>query len=161
MRMTMIRLTPTPCVQSARRWTRWRLHETITWHVDLGRRWCENGSDPYARSVGQHQLPAYRATRANFRVSSGVWNVILMTAGPNTNPTECNREKLVNALEEALIKQLEVAIYSNEIWEKALDVVCKRIASGEVSDNMLLHIVLSLSKSTAVVLSCTAERRRS
>jgi hypothetical protein len=84
-----------------------------------------------------------------------------MTAGPNTNSTECNREKLVNALcDEALIKQLEAAIYSNEIWEKALDVVCKRIASGEVSDNMLLHVVLSLSKSTAV-LSCTAERRRS
>ena len=95
-----------------------------------------------------------------FRVPSGVWNV-LMTAGPNTNSTECNREKLVNASsDEALIKQLEAAIYSNEIWEKALDVVCKRIASGEVSDNMLLHVALSLSKSTAV-LSCTAERRRS
>ena len=94
-----------------------------------------------------------------FRVPSGVWNV-LMTAGPNTNSTECNREKLVNASsDEALIKQLEAAIYSNEIWEKALDVVCKRIASGEVSDNMLLHVALSLSKSTAV-LSCTAERRR-
>jgi hypothetical protein len=84
-----------------------------------------------------------------------------MTAGPNTNSTECNREKLVNALrDEALIKQLEAAIYSNEIWEKALDVVCKRIASGEISDNMLLHVVVSLSKSTAI-LSCTAERRRS
>jgi serine/threonine protein phosphatase PrpC len=84
-----------------------------------------------------------------------------MTAGPNTNSTECNREKLVNALsDEALIKQLEAAIYSNEIWEKALDVVCKRIASGEVSDNMLLHVVVSLSKSTAV-LSYAAERRRS
>jgi len=44
-----------------------------------------------------------------------VWNV-LMTAGPNTNSTECTREKLVNALrDEALIKQLEAAIYSNEI----------------------------------------------
>ena len=84
-----------------------------------------------------------------------------MTAGPNTNSTECNREKLVNALpDEALIKQLEAAIYSNEIWEKALDVVRKRIASREVSDNMLLRVVVSLSKSTAV-LSCTAERRRS
>ena len=77
----------------------------------------------------------------------------------NTNSTECNREKLVNALpDEAL--QLEAAIYSNEVWEKALDVVRKRIASREVSDNMLLHLVVSLSKSTAV-LSCTAERRRS
>jgi hypothetical protein len=68
-----------------------------------------------------------------------------MTAGPSTNSTECNREKLVNALrDEALIKQLEAAIYSNEISQKALDVVCKRIASGEVSDNMLLHVALSL-----------------
>ena len=83
-----------------------------------------------------------------------------MTAGPNTNSTECNREKLVNALPgEALIKQLEAAIYSNEIWQKALDVV-RAIASRQVSDNMLLHVVVSLSKSTAV-LSCTAERRRS
>ena len=80
-----------------------------------------------------------------------------MTAGPNTNSTECNREKLVNALRgEALIKQLEAAIYSNEIWEKALDVVCKRIASGEVGDNILLHVVSSLSKSIAA-LKCTAE----
>ena len=95
-----------------------------------------------------------------FRVPSGVWNV-LMTAGPSTNSTECNREKLVNALrDEALIKQLAAAIYSTDIWQKALDVVCKRIASGEVSDNMLLRVLLSLSKSAAV-LSCTAERRRS
>src|SRR2546429_3295447 len=95
-----------------------------------------------------------------FRVPSGMWNV-LITAGPNTDSTECNREKLVNALrDEALIKQLEAAIYSNEIWEKAIDVVRKRIASREVSDNMLLRVAVSLSKSTAV-LSCTAERRRS
>ena len=70
-----------------------------------------------------------------------------MTAGRNTNSTECNREEIVNALrDEALIKQLEAAIYANEIWEKALDVVCKRIASGEVSDNMLLRVLVSLSK---------------
>ena len=80
-----------------------------------------------------------------------------MTAGPSTNSTECNREKLVNALRaEALIKQLEAAIYSNEIWEKALDVIRKRISSREVSENMLLHVVVSLSKSTAV-LKCSAE----
>jgi len=66
-----------------------------------------------------------------------------MTAGPNTNSTECNREKIVTALrDEALIKQLEAAIYSNEILEKALDVVRKRIASGEVSDNMLLRVLV-------------------
>jgi hypothetical protein len=82
-----------------------------------------------------------------------------MTAGPSTTSTECNREKLVDALgDEALIKQVEAAIYSNEIWQKALDVVRKRLASGELSDNMLLHVVASLSKSSAV-LSCTAEWR--
>jgi hypothetical protein len=70
-----------------------------------------------------------------------------MTAGPSTNSTECNREKIVNTLrDEALIKQLEAAIYSNEILEKALGVVRKRIASGEVSDNMLLRVLVSLSK---------------
>jgi hypothetical protein len=70
-----------------------------------------------------------------------------MTAGPSTNSTEYNREKLVNALrDEALIKQLEAAINSNKIWEKALDVVCKRIASGEVSDNMLLRVWFPLAK---------------
>jgi hypothetical protein len=53
--------------------------------------------------------------------------------------------------DEALIKQLEAAIYSNEIWEKALDVLCKRIASGEVSDNMLLRVLVSLSKITTVL----------
>jgi hypothetical protein len=62
--------------------------------------------------------------------------------------------------DEALIKQLEAAIYSTDIWQKAIDVVRKRIASREVSDNMLLRVAVSLSKSTAV-LSCTAERRRS
>jgi hypothetical protein len=83
-----------------------------------------------------------------------------MTAGPSTNSTECNREKLVNALcDEALIKQLEAAIYSTDIWQKALDVLRKRIASRELSENMLLHVVVSLSKSTAV-LKCTAGRRR-
>ena len=157
----MIRLTPIPCVHSARRLTRCDLPRD---HPDVAHRprtkVVRKGSNPYAPAVGQHQLPGYRATRANFAFRPASWNV-LMTAGPNTNSTECNREKLVNALpDEALIKQLEAAIYSNEIWEKALDVVRKRIASREVSDNMLLHVAVSLSKSTAV-LSCTAERRRS
>ena len=71
-----------------------------------------------------------------------------MTTGPNTKSAEGNGEKLVNALrDEAQIKQLEAAIHSQEILEKALDVLRKRIASREVSDNMLLRIVVSLSKS--------------
>jgi hypothetical protein len=58
--------------------------------------------------------------------------------------------------DENLIKQLEAGIYSTGIWQKALDLLRKRIASGEVSDNMLLHIVVSLSKSSAALAA--AER---
>jgi hypothetical protein len=76
--------------------------------------------------------------------------------GANTSSTEGDRA----LCDDALIKQLEVAIYATDIWQKALDVLRKRIASGEVNENMLLHVVLSLSKSTAL-LKCTAERRRS
>src|SRR5262245_26890970 len=118
MRMTMIRLTPIPCVSSlrvvdsARRLTRCDL---LRDHPDVAHRSrtkvMRKCSDPYAPAVGQHQTPC----------------------------------------DEALIKQLESAIYTNEIWEKALDVLCKRIASGEVSDNMLLRVLVSLSKSTAVL----------
>ena len=75
-----------------------------------------------------------------------------MTIGPNNKPAETNRENLVDASRrEALIKHLEAAIYSTEIWQKALDVLCKRIASREVSDKMLLRIVVSLSKSNSFV----------
>jgi hypothetical protein len=51
--------------------------------------------------------------------------------------------------DEALIKQLEAAIHLTEIWQKAVDVLRKRIDSGEVSDHMLLHILRSLAKSGA------------
>jgi hypothetical protein len=67
---------------------------------------------------------------------------------PNTVRTG-DREKLVNAMrDEALIKQLKDAMYSERIREKALDVLVKRIASGEISADMLLRIIVSLSKST-------------
>jgi hypothetical protein len=72
-----------------------------------------------------------------------------MTTGPNTNTksAERDREKLVNALrDEVLIKQLEAAIDSQEIYKKALDLIDKRLVSGEVSDHMLLRILVSLSK---------------
>jgi hypothetical protein len=69
---------------------------------------------------------------------------------PNPNSAKRNRKTHVTALsDEALIKQLEAAINSTEILEKALDVLQKRIASRELSDNMLLRIVASLSKSAA------------
>jgi hypothetical protein len=73
-----------------------------------------------------------------------------MSSGPNSNSAKRNRKTHVTALsDEALIKQLEAAIDSQEILEKALDVIHKRLDSGEVSDNMLLRILVSLAKSTA------------
>ena len=67
---------------------------------------------------------------------------------PNTVRTD-DREKLVNAMRDAaLIKQLKDAMYSERIREKALDVLDKRIASGEMSIDMLLRIFVSLGKST-------------
>ena len=80
-----------------------------------------------------------------------------MTAEPNINSAELCREEARRCLcDETVIKQLEAAIYSTGIWQKAVDVLRKRIASGEVSDNMLLHIVASLSKSSALLAA--AER---
>jgi hypothetical protein len=80
-----------------------------------------------------------------------------MTAEPSINSAEFCREEACRSLcDETVIKQIEAAIYSTDIWQKALDVLRKRIASGEVSDNMLLHVVVSLSKSIAVLAA--AER---
>jgi uncharacterized membrane protein len=53
---------------------------------------------------------------------------------------------------EAPIKQLEAATYAARIWQKALDLLDKRMASGEMSDSMLLRLVVSLGKSTADLL---------
>jgi hypothetical protein len=54
----MIRLTPIPCVSLLRD------------HSDVAHRprikVVRKCSDPYAPAVGQHQLPGYKATRANF-----------------------------------------------------------------------------------------------
>jgi hypothetical protein len=73
-----------------------------------------------------------------------------MSSRPNANSAKRYRKTHVTALsDEALTKQLEAAIDSHEIWQKALDVLHKRIASAEVSDNMLLRIVVSLGKSAA------------
>jgi hypothetical protein len=73
-----------------------------------------------------------------------------MSNRPNANSAKRNRKTHVPALsDEDLIKQLKAAIDSEEICEKALDVIHQRIASGEVSDNNLLRILVSLSKSAA------------
>jgi hypothetical protein len=84
-----------------------------------------------------------------------------MSTGPNTNSADCNREKLVSLLrDEALVKQLEAANHLNEIGQKAVDVILKRMAGHEVSAHMLLRIVVSLSKSTAFVKFDLGPRRR-
>jgi hypothetical protein len=73
-----------------------------------------------------------------------------MIKKPNNSLAGGGRGKRVAPLsEEALIKQLEAAIHSNEIWQKALDLIHKRLASGEVSEHMLLRIIVCLSKSAA------------
>ncbi len=83
-----------------------------------------------------------------------------MTAGPSINSAEFCREEACQSLcDETVIKQLEAGIYSTDIWQKAVDVLRNRVASGEVSDNMLLRVVVSLGKSTAI-LRYIAERRR-
>jgi uncharacterized membrane protein len=63
--------------------------------------------------------------------------------------------------DETLIKRLEAVISSVEIWEKALDVLRKRIASGEISNNMLLRILVSLSQSTVYFEGDRRPRHRS
>ena len=80
-----------------------------------------------------------------------------MTAEPNINFAEFWREEARRCLcDETAIKQIEAGVYSTKIWQKAVDVLRNRIASGEVSDNMLMRIVVSLSKSSAVLAA--AER---
>jgi hypothetical protein len=72
--------------------------------------------------------------------------------GTKSNSAKRNRKMHVTALsDEDLIKKLKAAIESDEICEKALDVIHQRIVSGEVSANMLLRILVSLSKSAAGV----------
>jgi hypothetical protein len=70
--------------------------------------------------------------------------------GTKSNSAKRNRKMHVTALsDEDLIKQLKAAIESEEICTKALDVVHKRLVSGEVSDHMLLRIIVCLTKSAA------------
>jgi hypothetical protein len=60
-----------------------------------------------------------------------------------------NREKNVGDLrDEALIKQYEAATESEIIRKKAVDLLGRRIASGDLSTSMLLRIVMTLAKST-------------
>jgi hypothetical protein len=64
-----------------------------------------------------------------------------MTTESNTNASDGNREKLRDASDEAqaLVKRLQAAIKVQEAYQKALDELCKRMASGKLSDDMLLR----------------------
>jgi hypothetical protein len=46
------------------------------------------------------------------------------------------------------IKKLQIQIDSAVIWRKALDLISKRLESGEMSDTMLLRTVACLGQST-------------
>jgi hypothetical protein len=82
-----------------------------------------------------------------------------MTTEPDTNAADATLEKLVNAVrDEALIKQLKAGIDAEEICKKAVDLLGKRTVSGELSNDMLLRIIISLAKSTAYVAYAPVNR---
>jgi hypothetical protein len=62
-------------------------------------------------------------------------------------------QKLLDALrDEAQIKRFEAGIEAEEIKNLAVNVLRKAVASQDISNNMLLRIIASLSKSTKAVL---------
>ena len=62
-------------------------------------------------------------------------------------------QKLLDALrDEAQIKRFEAGIEAEEIKDLAANVLRKAITSKNISSNMLLRIVVSLSKSTDAVM---------
>jgi hypothetical protein len=73
-------------------------------------------------------------------------------------------QKLLDALrDEAQIKRFEAGIEAEEIKCLAATVLRKAIASQDISSNMLLRIIASLSKSTEAVLKelgATGRQRR-
>ena len=87
-----------------------------------------------------------------------------MSTEPNMNCAD-DIEKLIDAArDEPLIKQLAAGIVAREICDKAVDLLRKRIDSGELSDHMLLRIIDSLAKSTAYVayaaVDCAPQAKR-
>lgn len=60
---------------------------------------------------------------------------------------------LVDALrDEAQIKRFEAGIEAEEVKDLAVNFLRKAVASQDISNNMLLRIIASLSKSTEAVL---------
>ena len=60
--------------------------------------------------------------------------------------------------DEALIKQLKAAIDSTEICDKAVALLRKRMDSRELSNDMLLRIIVSLARSTDYVFYAAMNR---
>jgi len=73
--------------------------------------------------------------------------------------------KLINALsDEALVKQCEATMCREELNQKAflkaVNVIQARLATGDISDHMLLRIVRATDKVTANLLKLEFVRQR-
>jgi hypothetical protein len=66
----------------------------------------------------------------------------------------------MSLLDDPEIKKIQIANYSIEIWQKAVDLISKRMESGEMSDSMLLRVIVCLAKSTSPVELPRRPRRR-
>ena len=76
-----------------------------------------------------------------------------MTTEPNTNPADETLEQLLNAVrDEPLLKQLLAGSATRKLLDQAVALIRKQLDSRELSDNMLLRIVVSLTRSTDYVL---------
>ena len=65
---------------------------------------------------------------------------------------EAQLKRLEAGIDEAQIKRLEAGIEALEVKDLAVDVLRKAVASQDISANMLLRIISSLSKSSEAVL---------
>jgi hypothetical protein len=76
-----------------------------------------------------------------------------MTTEPNTAPADDTLEKLLNAVrDEPLLKQLLAGGAARKLLDQAVALIRKRLDSRELSDDMLLRILVSLARSTDYVL---------
>ena len=54
----------------------------------------------------------------------------------------------MSLLDDPEIKKLQIRIDSTVIWRKALELISKRMESGEMTDSMLLRTIACLGQST-------------
>ena len=55
----------------------------------------------------------------------------------------------MSLLDDPEIKKFQIANRSMEICDRAVDLISKRMESGELRDHMVLRIIATLAKSTA------------